>query len=57
MNGDDLIAQEYNKWTSFGTNVTGASSEWQEDLDSDELHDEFFGRSTVSYTNKTMPTN
>ena len=55
MNGDDLIAQEYNKWTSLGTNVPGASSEWQEAFDSDEHDQDFVGRAWLGQKGHGLP--
>lgn len=34
---DDLIAREYNKWTSMGTNVSGANTKWEEEMNAEDF--------------------
>lgn len=32
---DDVVGQEFHKWTSMGANVAGATSQWEESMDED----------------------
>lgn len=41
---DDLYAREYNKWTSLGTHVPGATSQWEEDINGFAEDEDFVGR-------------
>ena len=34
---DDFIAKEYNKWTSMGANVSGATQAWEETIENEDF--------------------
>ncbi|WFD26428.1 hypothetical protein MNAN1_001410 [Malassezia nana] len=37
LDNDDLIAREYNKWTSLGTDVRGAQPAWEEEMNAEDF--------------------
>lgn len=37
QDNDDLIAREYNKWTSMGTDVGGAQASWEEEMNAEDF--------------------
>ena len=41
---DDLFAREYHKWTSLGTQVPGATAQWEEDWHGFAGDEDFVGR-------------
>ncbi|WFD18599.1 hypothetical protein MCAP1_000804 [Malassezia caprae] len=51
QDNDDLIAREYNKWTSMGANVPGAQSSWEEEMNAED----FVGRSWEGVQGRGRP--